>query len=108
MKRDAFVPVWTVSVLATACAFIVHLALRSKNLELGYELGRARAEEAKLRETKRVLELEAASYKTPSRVDLVARTILGMEQAPSDRIITIDPKVDEPTLAEAQKHEDAP
>jgi cell division protein FtsL len=98
MKRDAFVYVWTVAVLATVCAFAFHLALRGRNLELGYEMGRARAEEAKLRETKRVLELEAASYKTPSRVDLVARTILGMEQAPSERIISLDPKVDEPAV----------
>lgn len=104
MKHDSFVPIWTVAVIATVCAFVVHLALRSKNLELGYELGRARAEEAKLRETKRVLELEAASYKTPSRVDLVARTILGMDQASEGRIITIDPKVEEPTIA----REDAP
>jgi cell division protein FtsL len=90
-KSRAFVPVWTLAVIATASAFCVHLALRSRNLELGYELGRARAEEAKLQETKRVLELEAASYKTPSRVDMVARTLLGMEQAPPERIVSLDP-----------------
>jgi cell division protein FtsL len=108
MKRDSFVLVWTVAVIATVCAFCVHLALRSKNLELGYELGRARAEEARLREAKRVLELESASYKTPSRVDLVARTIMGMDQAPSDRIITIDPNVKQEESAPIARGQEAP
>jgi cell division protein FtsL len=101
----SFVPIWTLAVIASSAAFIVHLALRSKNLELGYEIGRARSEEARLRETKRVLELESASYKTPSRVDVVARTLLGMEQAPPDRIVLIDRHA--PGPAEARK-EDAP
>ena len=56
---------------------------------LGYELGRARSEQARLREVKRVLELEAASYKTPERVEIVSRTLLGMEPPPPERIVTI-------------------
>jgi cell division protein FtsL len=87
--RGAFLPVWTLAVAATVSAFVVHLALRSKTVQLGYELGRARQEEAKLREVKRVLEVEAASYKTPQRVEIVARSLLGMEQPRPERIVSL-------------------
>ena len=75
-----FVLLWTLATVATVCAFIVHLALRGRTLQLGYELGRARAEQARLREVKRVLSLEAASYKTPERVEIIARTLLGRSE----------------------------
>jgi cell division protein FtsL len=84
-----FVAIWTLATIATVCAFLVHLALRGKTVALGYELGRARAEQARLREVKRVLEVEAASYKTPERVEIVARTLLGMEPPTPDRIIAV-------------------
>jgi cell division protein FtsL len=85
----AFLPLWTLAVVATASAFVVHLALRSRTMELGYELGRAQQQGARLREVKRVLELEAASYKTPERVEIVARTLLGMEPPSPQRVIPI-------------------
>lgn len=83
----AFLAVWTLATAAAVSAFVLHLALRSKTVQLGYELGRARQHEARLREVKRVLEVEAASYKTPERVDIVARTLLGMEVPPADRVV---------------------
>lgn len=58
-------------------------------MHLGYELGRARAEQARLREVKRVIELEVASYHTPQRVEVVSRTLLGMEPPSADRIIAL-------------------
>jgi len=85
----AFLPLWTVAIAATVAAFVVHLALRGRTVQLGYDLGRAHQEQARLREVKRVLELEAASYKTPGRVEIVARTLLGMESPTSDRIIPL-------------------
>jgi cell division protein FtsL len=87
--RHAFLALWTLAIAASASAFIVHLALRSKTVQLGYELGRARQEQARLREVARVLEVEAASYKTPERVEIVARTLLGMEPPSQDRILPI-------------------
>lgn len=92
-RRSArsFVLVWTLAVLATVAAFVVELSLRGKSLALGYELGRARSEEVRLREVKRVLSIEASSYKTPERVDVVARTLLGMEQPPRERVIPLGP-----------------
>ena len=41
----------------------------------------------RLREVKRVLQLEIASHKTPERVDMVARTLLGMSEPSPDRIM---------------------
>ena len=87
--QRAFLPVWTLATAAAVSAFVVHLALRSKTVQLGYELGRARQEESRLREIKRVLEVEAASYKTPERVEIVARTLLGMESPPPERVISM-------------------
>lgn len=84
-----FLILWTLAVSATATAFVLHLALRGKNVQLGYELGKARGEQAQLREVKRVLELEAASYETPQRVEVVARTLLGMQAPEADRIIPV-------------------
>jgi cell division protein FtsL len=90
-RRSSFLVLWTLATLATVCAFVVHLALRGKTVALGYELGRARAEQARLREVKRVLEVERASYETPERVEIVARTLLGMEPPPPDRIVPLGP-----------------
>jgi cell division protein FtsL len=85
----AFLPVWTFAIAATVSAFVVHLALRGRTVQLGYELGHARQDQARLREVKRVLEVESASYKTPERVEIVARTLLGMEAPPPERIVPI-------------------
>jgi cell division protein FtsL len=89
------VALWTLATAAATCAFLVHLGLRGKTVSLGYELGRARADQARLREVKRVLEVEAASYKTPERVEVVARTLLGMEPPGADRIVPMGPVADD-------------
>lgn len=87
--HGAFLPIWTLAIAATVSAFVVHLALRGRTVQLGYELGRSHQEQARLREVKRVLELESASYKTPERVEIVASTLLGMEPPPPERIVSI-------------------
>jgi cell division protein FtsL len=89
--RAAFLPIWTLAMAATVSAFVVHLALRGRTVQLGYELGHARQEQARLREVKRVLEVESASYKTPERVEIIARTLLGMEPPPPERIVSLPP-----------------
>jgi cell division protein FtsL len=86
-RARPFLVLWTLAVAAATAAFVLHLGLRVRAVELGYELGRAHARVARLREVKRVLELELASHKTPERVDLVARTLLGMSEPTPDRII---------------------
>ncbi|WP_437511605.1 hypothetical protein [Sorangium sp. So ce1099] len=106
MKQRPFLVLWTLAVAATVAAFVVHLALRGRTVDLGYKLGRARAEQARLREVKRVLSLEAASYETPQRVEMVARTLLGMTPPPPERVIPVRgyaalPEEREPASGEA-------
>ncbi len=98
-KAHVFLTLWTLAMLATSSAFVVHLALRGRTVSLGYELGRARTEQARLREVKRVLQVEAASYKTPERVELVARTLLGMDPAPPERMLSLTPIASPPSAA---------
>lgn len=95
-RARVFLIHWTLAVIAASCAFVVHLAMRGRTVSLGYELGKARQEQARLRDVKRVHELEAASYKTPERVEIVARSLLGMEPPGPDRIVPIHTHVGEP------------
>jgi cell division protein FtsL len=88
-SQRPFLVLWTLAVAASVAAFVLHLALRGRTVELGYQLGRARNDQARLREVKRVLELEAASYETPQRVEVVARTLLGMQPPTADRIVPV-------------------
>lgn len=88
-RARVFLIHWTLAVIAASSAFVVHLAMRGRTVSLGYELGKARQEQARLREVKRVHELEAASYKTPQRVEMVARSLLGMEPPPPDRLVPL-------------------
>ena len=92
MRHRRFLVLWTLAVVATTTAFVVHLALRGKTVDLGYRLGLARNEQASLRETKRVLELEVASYQTPERIERVARSLLGMTPPPPERVIPLRPR----------------
>jgi cell division protein FtsL len=109
MKRvDAFLALWTLAVAATVSAFVLHLALRGRSMQLGYELGKLRQEQSRLREVQRVMQLEAASYKTPERVEIVARTLLGMEAPTPDRILSLAPlpsRSDERAVARAHAPE---
>jgi cell division protein FtsL len=110
LVRPAFLPLWTLAVAATVSAFVVHLALRGRTVQLGYDLGRARQEQARLGEVRRVLELESASYKTPERVEIVARTLLGMEPPPPERIVALpalSPLAPAPALSSAGAGESA-
>ena len=86
-RARTFLVLWVFAIVASCAAFVLYLALRVRSVELGYELGRAHARVARLREVKRVLELELASHKTPERVDLVARTLLGMSEPTAERIL---------------------
>jgi len=88
MRRPrTFLVLWTLAVAAATSAFVLHLGLRVRTLELGYELGKTHDHVARLREVKRVLELELAAYQTPERVDLVSRSLLGMQQPAPERVI---------------------
>lgn len=89
MNARRFIVLWTLAVAATTSAFVVQLAVRGKTVDIGYRLGKTRSEQARLREIKRVLEAEVASYQTPQRVEMVARTLLGMTPPPPERVIPL-------------------
>ncbi|MFZ5894369.1 MAG: hypothetical protein ACOY0T_25125 [Myxococcota bacterium] len=98
MKDErAFLILWTLAVAAATAAFVLHLGLRVRSVELGYELGRAHARVQRLREVRHVLEVELGSQKTPERVDFVARTLLGMSEPSADRVRSAGtrPRVDD-------------
>jgi cell division protein FtsL len=102
VKTDRiFLTLWVLAVASASTAFVFHVALRVRAVELGYELGRTHAHVARLREVKHVLEVELASHKTPERVEFVARTLLGMGEPTPDRILPAGelPKVDESAAA---------
>ena len=102
MRTDrTFLTLWVLAVGSATAAFVFHVALRVRAVELGYELGRTHAHVSRLREVKHVLEVELASHKTPERVEFVARTLLGMSEPTPDRILPAGafPNVDEPTGA---------
>jgi hypothetical protein len=97
MNSRAFLSLWTLAVVAATSAFVFYLALRVRSIELGYELGRSHSRLARLREVKRVLELELASHKTPERVDLVARSLFGMGEPAPERILPAGPEPEDET-----------
>lgn len=100
-RSRPFLVLWTLAVVASVAAFVLHLGLRGRVFKLGYEMGRERSEQARLREAKRVLELEVASFQNPQRIEVIAKTLLGMQPPSSDRIIPMRPlgNENEPILA---------
>jgi cell division protein FtsL len=94
-----FVGLWTLAVIATASAFILYLALRSRAVELGYKLGRARAKQTQLRETRRVLQVEAVAYRNPERVGALAKGVLQLEEAPPQRIFVVGAPIEATEVA---------
>ena len=94
-RANVFLTLWTLAVAAAAVSLLFYLGVRVRSIELGYELGRAQAELARLREVERVLELERSAQETPERVDLVGRTLFGMEEPAPERIFSAgeDPSV---------------
>lgn len=84
-----FLLLWTIAVAAATAAFILHLGLRLRNIELGYALSEARATQVALLEKRRVLQLENASLRAPARIDGIAREVLGMDVPGYDRILPV-------------------
>jgi len=98
--RGRFLALWVVAVVATASAFVVHLALRFEIVRLGYEVGEARREREKLIEERRMLSLEAEMLRHPERVEAISKGVLGMEEPPPERVIVLDgERPAEPTRA---------
>ncbi len=89
MKRR-FLALWCAAVVATATAFIVHLAIRFETVRLGYEVGEERARQRQLLQDRRLLSVEAATLRQTGRIETIARGTLGMEVPKPTRIITME------------------
>ena len=105
MKDRAFLTLWILAVVSATAAFVLHLSLRVRSVELGYELGRSHARVQRLREVRHVLEVELGSQRTPERVDFVARTLLGMSEPTPERIRNAGAR---PHVEEAEPNQPAP
>ncbi len=89
MNRRRFIALWLAAVVATAMAFVVHLAMRFENVHLGYDVDAAKREQRKLLEQQRNLAIEAATLRSAQRVETVARTALEMDVPDPSRIVPI-------------------
>lgn len=87
--KKRFLLLWVVALVATASAFLAHLALRFENVRLGYDVDLARREQQRLVEQQRLLSIEAATLRTPERVETVARGTLGMDMPAADEVVTV-------------------
>jgi len=84
-----FLMLWMAAVLATAAAFVVHLAMRFETVRLGYEVGEARREQRRLIEQRRLLAIEAATLRESARVETVARGVLQMDVPDDRRVVPV-------------------
>jgi len=85
--KARFVALWMAAVVATAMAFVVHLALRFETVDLGYQVDSARREQRRLVESRRLLQLEAATLSQGDRVETVARGTLHMAAPEPSQVI---------------------
>lgn len=90
--KQRFLPLWCVAVLATAAAFVVHLAIRFETVRLGYEVSDERARQRELLQDRRLLAIEAATLRQSGRIETIARGTLGMEVPKPTRIVTMSEK----------------
>src|SRR4029078_3047895 len=87
--KARFLALWWAAILATAAAFVVHLALREHTVQLGYDVGRTRREQRQLIEQHRLLAIEAATLRQPERIERIARGTLDMDLPEPARVVPI-------------------
>jgi len=85
--RARFLALWLAAVIATAAAFVVHLALRFETVDLGYQVDAQRREQRRMVESRRLLSLEAATLSQGDRVEAVARGTLHMAPPEPSQVV---------------------
>mgnify|MGYP001593716977 CR=1 FL=1 len=96
-KRDInspwflFSTILVITVIAMVTLFYVWSRLLTTNL--GYEISRAEIERNNLLKGKGLLKIEAASLKSPDRIERIARTELGLVYPSQEQIIRIKEQV---------------
>jgi cell division protein FtsL len=74
-----------VAAVAVGCA-LFYVWTRLQVVSWGYKISRSTARQAELRQTNRELRIEAASLRSPGRIETIARRRLGLEFARPDQI----------------------
>src|SRR5262249_541858 len=87
--RARFLVLWSAAVIATAAAFVAHLALRHHTVELGYEVGRERRVQRRLIEQRRLYALEAQTLRQSERIETIARGELDMDVPEPARVVPV-------------------
>jgi cell division protein FtsL len=87
--KARFLALWSVAILATAAAFVAHLALRHQTVQLGYDVGAARRAQRQLIEQRRLLAIEAATLRQPDRIETIARGTLDMDVPEPARVVPV-------------------
>ncbi len=66
MSSTRFMVMFSLAVVSSVAAFVVHLALRNQNIAMGYEVERARNEALRLRGGINQVRLELAARRSPA------------------------------------------
>lgn len=88
-SRARFVAMWLAAAVASGAAFVVHLSMRFENIRLGYAISGLEAEQRRLLEARRALEIEAETQRDPARIARIAREQLHMETVKPARIVPV-------------------
>ncbi len=87
MSSTRFMVMFSLAVVSSVAAFVVHLALRNQNISMGYEVERARTEALRLRGDINQVRLELAARRSPAALEDIGRNELGMVDP--DRVPTL-------------------
>ena len=78
MSSTRFMVMFSLALLSSLAAFVVHLALRNQNITMGYEVERASTEALRMRGEINQTRLEFAARRSPASLETIGRNELGM------------------------------
>lgn len=87
MNPRRFTVLLALALVASGAAFVTHLVLRFRNVEIGYQVQSARERARQLRLRANVIQLELASRRSPAELVEIGRAQLGMVEG--DRVTTL-------------------
>lgn len=88
-KRDEFLPSLLMILVLLTAVSIFHVWSRVKIVELNVQLGDARKQFKELQQDQNQLKLEAASLKTPGRIESLAKHELGMALPTNQQVVIV-------------------
>lgn len=93
-KRDVNSPLFlfstTLVIAIIAVVTLFYVWSRLLTINLGYEISRAEIEQKNILKENRLLKIDAATLKSPDRIERIARTELGLVYPLQEQIIEIE------------------